>query len=187
MIEDLLRGDEIAPDGTLKRMKSFLNSELSSQKYPMVQHLYLQIIDLKSFYKEDFWKNFLSVIRAGFSGQVQILEAELKRLEDSIKDHHAEVLFRETLFAHRCLLLHRTIYRETNDKVSQSLLVQWENTVSKLFEQFPQSLYTPMVMEHLVLYLDARDLKERRNRWIRRYMLKYSSDLLAQKFRNKLL
>ena len=62
-----------------------------------------------------------------------------------------------------------------------------ENAVSKLFEQFPQSLYTPMVMEQLVLYLEARDLKDRRDQWIRRYMLKYSSDLLAQKFRNKLL
>lgn len=187
IIEDLLNSDKITPDGTLKRMKSFLNSELSAVKYPLVQHLYLQVIDLKSFHAENFWKNFLGVIRAGFSGQIDILDDQLSRLEASIKDHHAEILFRETLLAHRCLLLHRSVYRETNSKLYQSQLIQWENVVSKLFEQFPQSLYTPMVMEQLVLYLEARDLRDRRDQWIRRYMLKYSSDLLAQKFRNKLL
>ncbi len=187
MIEDLLRSDEISLDGTLKRMKSFLNSELSASKYPMVQYLYLQMIDLKSFHSEDFWRAFLEVMKASLSGGVKTLEDKIKKLEDSIKDHHAEVLFRETLIAYRCFSFHRSMHREREAAVPESRIVHWENAVSKLFEQFPQSLYTPIVMEQLVLYLDTRDLNERRNQWIRRYMLQYSSDLLAQKFRNKLL
>ena len=187
MMEDLLRSDEIPLEGTLDRMKSFLNAELSARKYPMVQYLYLQVINLKSFSSEDFWKDYLGIMKAGLSGGLENLENRLANLEKTLENHHAEVLFREMLFAYRCFLFHRTVHREGESLPEDSQLSSWENAVSKLFEQFPQSLYTPLVMEQLVLYLDTRDLNERRNQWIRRYMLQYSSDLLAQKFRNKLL
>lgn len=187
LLEELLAGDSKTFESTLTRVKSFLNSELSAEKYPLLQFLYMVLLDVKSLQEEDFWTDLIAVLRSGMAGEFDELNTKLNQLELALKDHHAEILLLDLLQAHRCLVLQQYAFQEFNDQSFGERLDQWEIQVSKLFEQFPQSLYTPIAVEDLVSYFEIRGLNNRKDQWIRKYMLKFSSDLLAQKFRNKLL
>ena len=187
LLDDLFRLGSKNVESSLDGIKSFLNAELSAEKYPNLQFLYLVLLDLKGLQQEDFWVDIVKVLKLGLAGDNELLEQETLRLEQTLQDHYAEVLVRDLIMAHKCIVYQQMTSHAISSVESKQRLNQWETQVSKLFEEFPQSLYTPLMVDNLVVYFESTGLIERRNLWMRKYMLRYSSDLLSQKFRNKLL
>jgi len=180
---------EILEDGKAGFEKSslFLSNRLASSRFPVVQESYMLYLDFKEVSEEVFFTDFISTYRNAFLGRPKALADSLLRLEKAVENHWAKDLFSAYLLYNR-MVYHQLKYRLASTEVEGELSLQeWKKLAGKLFEEFPDSLYTPRVVDYLVQVLERDGQKKEQQGLIQKYLLLHTSDLLAQRLRNLML
>jgi len=176
-------------EDSLEKMKTFLHNQLSSFHFPAIQALYLKALDFKGLFP-DSGAGAMKALLLLNSGELSRFADEFTELEAEHEGNPGFAFLGDMQLFARSLQIRRNLDIPDEGQSSKQrleLLEEYESIAWKLIEEFNQSLYTPAVIENLIEELSHEGLHTKKEKALKKILLKRSSDLLAQKLRNKLL
>ncbi|PCJ16130.1 MAG: hypothetical protein COB02_16970 [Candidatus Cloacimonadota bacterium] len=167
--------------------KAFLYIELKNPYYTLMLDMYEFLLEHSKSLKEEYFKDLIDLQRMMLSRQVKLIDETIIKLELATKNEAIYLKISPFLFysKNQKLLINSSIEIDLAKK--SDLFSKWEKSSIEMFEEFPHSHYTSWVIEQLSDYYEENRLKDKQTSLIKKYLLKFPSNLLAQRLRNKLL
>lgn len=170
-----------------EKIPAFLSNRIGSTDFPKVQEIYMLYLDLKGAMKEPFFEHFITALRYAYLGDPAQLSHSMLEIQKNMSGHWAEAQFQSHLAYLSCVYHRLKVDLSQNIEERKIALEQWEKQAFKLFEDFPDCLYTPRVVGELVSSLEEEGKGKEKLDVIRKYLLHSGSNLLAQRLRSSML
>ncbi len=168
-------------------LNTFLNHRVGSPYFTRIQEVYTLLLQLQEVFNEKFLAHYLASLRFAYLGQPDSLSLSLNLLEKSVSGHWAAYLFADYIQASRLQTDYLQWKAQPAGENYDLAQIKWERGALKLFEDFPDSLYTPRVVRQLVRHLEKTGRIQETRELIKKVLTQSTADLLAQSLRNRLL
>ena len=170
-----------------EKIPAFLSNRVGSANFPKVQEMYMLYLDLITVTKEPFFKLLISGLRYAYLGDSGSLAQSILKFEESLSGHWIKNDLKPLIAYLDCIYHRLKVDLSLTEQDKKLALDRWEKQALKLFEEFPNSLYTPRVINELVSSFENTGRSKEKLDLIRKYLLQSASDLLAQRLRSLLL
>jgi hypothetical protein len=168
-------------------LNTFLNHRVGSPYFTNLQDIYTLLLQFQEVFKESFVTHYLESLRLAHLGQADKIDLSLNLLAKSVSGHWAEHLLADYIQVQRLQANYLRWQSNNEGDLRESQRQNWEEGALKLFEDFPDSIYTPEVVRQLVRHLERLGRVQEARELIRNYLTRSTADLLAQRLRNRLL
>ncbi|MCO4780955.1 MAG: hypothetical protein KC646_01425 [Candidatus Cloacimonetes bacterium] len=167
--------------------KAFLYIELKHPYYAQMVDMYEFLLYHTENLEKEFFPHLVDIHRMIMSNEVEKLQKSIDEVKSITADD--KVFFKISPFLAYSTNQKNKIKAsiETDLAKKRELFAKWEKSSIEMFEEFPQAHYTSWVIEQLSDFYEENKMKDKQASLIKSYLLKFPSNLLAQRLRNKLL
>ncbi|MCJ8344406.1 hypothetical protein MJH12_02615, partial [bacterium] len=167
--------------------KSFLYIELKHPYFTKTIDAYEFLLENSENFDQEYFPKLVDLHRMILSNESQGMEVKISQLRTSLESE--AIYFKiSPLLSYASNQNLRILYEIEQDLAKKDqLIAKWEKSSMEMFEEFPNSHYTSWVIEQLSFYYEKNALLDKQTSLIKSYLLKFPSNLLAQRLRNKLL